>query len=251
MERKFIATSVGTVKSKVHHALKLQAHTVAQAVRSSRKIAKDKDSKKRAEEIVTEIDLSDIDALEEALEGELKDVYEDSGLEALLTVGVGKDEAIVDVVNERAVIAAREQAAELVSNIDDSTRNMLRDLIANGLEENIGLDEIADSIEDATAFSEDRADLIARTEISHANSSGALEGYKSARDEAGVKLFKEWLLGPNPCEICEANNDQGPIDLDDDFDSGDDAPPAHPNCECAISPVVEEDETGGDDEEGD
>ena len=38
----------------------------------------------------------------------------------------------------------------------------------------------------------------------------------------------------------EENAAAGPIDLDDEFPSGDDAPTAHPNCECALMPVVYE-----------
>ena len=97
----------------------------------------------------------------------------------------------------------------------------------------------ADAIREAGAFSADRAELIAGTEIARANSVGALEGYKAVR-ESGVAVKKEWLLGENPCEICQANAEEGPIDLDDEFSSGDPAPPAHPNCECAVSPVVGE-----------
>jgi hypothetical protein len=209
----------------------------------SHKFAKveDASAKHRASLIVETISLDQLqDFIDNDATEELEDTFIDGSVDALVTVGVSNDDAITDVVNRRAVDAANEQAATLVTNIDASTRNMLRSAIADGLEENIGLDAIADGLVDDFAFSEDRADLIARTEISNANSQGALTGYKTARDEAGVKLFKEWLLGPNPCEICVANNDQGPIDLDDDFDSGDDAPPAHPNCECALSPVVEE-----------
>jgi hypothetical protein len=76
--------------------------------------------------------------------------------------------------------------------------------------------------------------------VSRANSQAAVEGYRVARDEVGVKVRKEWILGPNPCVICEENADEGDIDLDDVFPSGDDSPPAHPNCECAVIPVVED-----------
>lgn len=169
----------------------------------------------------------------------LEDIATDAALEALVSVGLDDNEQIVDVVNERAVAAAQEQAAELVTNIDETTRDMLRDQIAQGLEENIGLDEIAAGIADSFGFSEERADLIARTEITDANSQGALTSYREAQAQ-GIAVKKEWLLGPNPCEICQENADEGPIDLDDDFPSGDDAPSAHPNCECALSPVVEE-----------
>lgn len=36
------------------------------------------------------------------------------------------------------------------------------------------------------------------------------------------------------CELCEDCADQGWIDDDDVFDSGQDSPPHHPNCLCEI-----------------
>lgn len=160
------------------------------------------------------------------------------------------------MVNERAVAMARDIGAEMVGmrwnaddelvparreawRIDDSTRTMIRDVIAQGLEDNVGNSEIANLIQTATAFSEERAALIAHTEIARINSMASLQSYKGARDDLGLEVKKEWLLGENPCEICQANNDQGAIDLDDEFESGDAAPPAHPNCECAVSPVLD------------
>jgi hypothetical protein len=63
-------------------------------------------------------------------------------------------------------------------------------LISAGLQDNIGLDAIADSIGDAYSFSADRADLIARDQVARANQQGALEGMRLAQ-KAGVKLKKE------------------------------------------------------------
>lgn len=193
----------------------------------------------RAEEIAAEIDLSSIEEIADAIGDALGDLSKDTSTRALAQVGVDSESELVNQVSNRAVAAAKERAAELVTGIDENTRSMLADIIADGLAENIGLDEIAANIEEAGAFSEDRADLIARTEVSRANSDAALDAYTAARDEAGVNVQKEWLLGANPCPICEENNEAGAIDLDDEFPSGDDAPPAHPNCECALSPVVD------------
>jgi hypothetical protein len=39
----------------------------------------------------------------------------------------------------------------------------------------------------------------------------------------------------NPCEVCLANVDDGWIDIDDTFSSGDDAPTAHPGCMCDLN----------------
>lgn len=71
-----------------------------------------------------------------------------------------------------------------------------------------------------------------------AHSQGALIGYEQAAAN-GVKVMKGWSTsGDNPCQDCQDNEDEGSIPLGQDFQSGDDAPPAHPNCRCVIVPVV-------------
>lgn len=220
-----------------------------------------------ARELAAEVDLSAIEEIVPDVGDELATVASDAGRLALAQIGPNEASGLVDQVNERAVAAARDMAAELVGmryngdgdlvpavrpeyRIDDTTRDAIREIIADGLEENIGTDEIADNILESTAFSQDRADLIANTEVRRANSAGAVEGYQAAAD-AGVSVQKEWLPDVDPCPICQDNADEGPIDLDDEFSSGDDYPPAHPNCECAVSPVVvdESDSSSTDDEE--
>jgi len=52
--------------------------------------------------------------------------------------------------------------------IDEATRDELQDIISQGLSDNIGSDAIAQAVEDAGAFSEERAGLIADTEIASA-----------------------------------------------------------------------------------
>lgn len=191
----------------------------------------------------------DLDAFDELEEGAFTDaltqMIEDAEMELLGEVGLDDDQEIVDQVFDDAVQAAKEQAAELVTNIDESTRQMLRDVIANGLQDNIGLDAIIDNIAQSPIFSEDRAELIARTEIRNANERGVLKGLFRARD-AGNEMLKEWMLGPNPCEICIENADAGPIPLDDVFPSGDSEPTAHPRCECSITGAMAEPQSESD-----
>lgn len=219
---------------------------------------------KTPDDIAEEADLSAFEDIIADLADAMGDSAENVSTEVLARIGVNKGDELVDVVNERAVAKARDIAAEMVGKrwnkdgelveakreawrIDDTTRDMIRDIISSGLEDNDGNAAIADAIEAATGFSEERAQLIAHTEIARINSMASTESYKGARDDLGLNIKKEWLLGENPCEICQANAEQGAIDLDDDFDSGDPAPPAHPNCECAVSPVV--DDTQPEDQE--
>lgn len=182
---------------------------------------------------------------------------EDSGLYALAQIGVVESESIVNVVYDRAVKYARNRAAEMVGKkwvngelvdnpnarfaITDSTRDEVQRIIASGLDDNLGKEEITDLLENSLAFSSERAEKIANTEIGTANSQGALEGYKAASD-LGINVLKDWVADENPCEDCQANEDAGPIGLDESFPSGVDAPLAHPGCECVLSATVVEDD---------
>lgn len=57
---------------------------------------------------------------------------------------------------------------------------------------------------------------------------------KGWRLRAGV--MKSWYTGVgNVCDICTDNEDEGPIPMDQEFPSGDQAPPAHINCGCLMS----------------
>jgi hypothetical protein len=134
-----------------------------------------------------------------------------------------------------------------VSQIDDSTRDMLCDKIAAGLASGAMREDIIDDIMDSDVFSEKRAALIADHEVAMADGAGAQTG----RDEAikaGVKLKKVWVCDDDPCPICEENQDAGAIDNDDALPSGDMAELAHVNCECHTESVVENDEHEDDDD---
>ena len=191
----------------------------------------------------------------------------DAGNSSLARIGVSDRSGLVNQVDQLSLDYANDRAAEMIGKkwvngvlvdnpdadwvISDTTRDEIQTIIADALQGKIELKDLSDNIANAGAFSEDRAAMIARTEIARANGQGSLMGYKIARN-GGVKLKKEWLPDAEACPICEENGDDGAIDLDDDFSSGDDAPPAHPNCECSLSPVVEEEddnEVGIEDDE--
>lgn len=201
------------------------------------------------------LDILNFDMFED-LEGDLAtalgSVYGDSGRIAIAQMGVNDRGELVNQVNERAVSWAKEHAASLVGvsedekwSLPDSTRDMIRSTIANGMADNLSAEDIADQLEEAYAFSSERADLIAMTEIAQANSEGALDGYREAAD-IGVKVQKSWLMLEDACDVCQENADEGAIDLEEEFPSGDMTPPGHPNCRCVLVPEVDEGENEGD-----
>lgn len=211
------------------------------------------------DEILASLNLDVFAMTQEELEDALEDVMRDGGRIALSQIGIAAaDEKIVERVNQRALTWAKERAADLVNLGDDgdpllleATRSMLRATIASGIENNLSTKDIGELIEENYAFSEDRAQLIAATEITSANSMGALASYEEAAAE-GVSVKKSWLILEDACDICQENADAGAIDLDEEFPSGDMAPGAHPNCRCVLVPEVEDESgnvTQGDGEE--
>lgn len=213
-------------------------------------------------DFVTVVDLSDLDNITEEVVSPLDETSKSATMASLAQMGVKDRGELVDQVNERSEEYAYSRAAELVGkrwdadtdsyidnpdadwSIDETTRDMLRATIYGSMQDGKAVDGIQRDIEEGFGFSRDRARMIARTEVSFAHNSGASEGYKTAASETGLHIMKEWLLGEDPCDECVDNADEGPIELDDEFPSGDDAPPAHPNCECAVSPVVADDDSG-------
>ena len=146
---------------------------------------------------------------------------------------IGLDDAdITKLSNENAVAWSNQHAAELVSKVAGTTRDTLRSLVTQNESSGGSVATLADTIQESTAFSSARADLIAHTETRTADNQGALAGMKAAK-QSGVQVEKRWYArGNNVCIVCDSNEGDGWIEVDDDFNSGDDAAPAHPRCEC-------------------
>lgn len=144
-------------------------------------------------------------------------------------------------INARAVEWAGEHAGELVSGVNATTRAAVQDAIETGLGAGDSYIDLAARISALGAFSDDRATLIADTETANANSMGALQGLFQAQ-QRGVAVKKGWLTAgglERICGPCRSNGAAGAVELDAPFPSGDMAPTAHPNCRCALIPMVQ------------
>lgn len=51
-------------------------------------------------------------------------------------------------------------------------------------------------------------------------------------------VMKGWYTASDPCDICQDNEDEGKIPMDQEFPSGDLFPPAHLNCLCLMSLIL-------------
>jgi hypothetical protein len=177
---------------------------------------------------------------QDALRAALEDLAQHASAEAVKhvrdAVGAGNEEAVATLTQagRDAVAWATERSGNLITQVSETTRNLVNELTANAIESGLTNAELAARLDGAFLFGADRAAMIARTETQFAANHGALVGYAAS----GVVEQKAWV-GEDPCEDCEENIAEGAIGMDDEFPSGDDAPPAHPNCKCSIVPVVD------------
>jgi SPP1 gp7 family putative phage head morphogenesis protein len=244
----------------------------ALAKATTSKAEEDEEEKRKAQlaAYLEAIDAGEIswDDLPVQVEAVLKPMAEAGAQDALkqLEITSGID---FDVVNEAAVAWAKDRSAELVGmkyvdgelvpnpraewSIEETTRDTIRDLVAQATEEGWSMDDLASRIASDAAFSDERAMTIARTESATADVQGNMTAYREARDQIGVVVMKEWITAGDDLvsEDCAGNGEQGPIDLDDEFQSGASAPPEHPNCRCDVLPVrFPTDEEAGSGDEG-
>jgi hypothetical protein len=195
-------------------------------------------------------------AVVDALTPDMVEAFKVAGVRAFQSVGMQEDmEAALSQLDEAALNWATERGAELVGrqlsddgtelienpdakwSITETTRDALRSKISEAVESGWGAQDLAREIEDSFAFSEGRASMIARTELAFAHTSGNVEGWR----ESGVVVGKQAIMADTHPEIdvCDDNAEAGPIPLEENFPSGDYAPPFHPNCLCDLVPVLE------------
>jgi hypothetical protein len=168
--------------------------------------------------------------------------------------------------------AARAAAASTVTRMSEQMQQQLAEKIATGLEQQVGQLDVARSIKEGLGLDSgreatlekyrqslieqgitgdklqkaidarkaeliaERAGVIAQTEMGRALEEG---GFVNAKNQG--KTHKEWITaGENfVCEICEGNQAQGPIPINDTFQSGHQTPPAHPRCYCTLGYVAD------------
>lgn len=181
-----------------------------------------------------------------------------------------------DVLNVRAVSAATEFCAKLVTSVTDQTKKAIALKISHGVEQGLSMPDVAKTLRTTIGLNEkqaqasvnyeqwlqenrtdlsdadisnkienyegsllrDRTVTIARTETARAQNMGYVEGLQSL----GVEEV-EFSAYAGCCDICQENDGQKyPVD------EASDLVPQHPNCRCAMLPVIVEDAVYGEQE---
>lgn len=130
--------------------------------------------------------------------------------------------------------------SKLTGNLAATTTERLQNALATAWDEGGSYGQMVAAIQDTFEdFSDTRAGLIAQTEVNDA--------YSDARQSTAEALGydeKRWDPDGNACPECQANADQDWIDIGETFESGDDAPTAHPGCDCGCDYRKSSDEEG-------
>ncbi len=140
--------------------------------------------------------------------------------------------------NARAARMARDYAGKLIKEIDGTTEDAVRNVIA-AFVETPGM-TIGDVIAQLP-FDEGRSRMIAVTEITRAYADGELEaGIELQKKYPDVAVIKTWFTNNDEivCAICEPL-DGKEVPFDEGWTVGGESdpeglpsPPAHPNCRC-------------------
>ena len=126
-----------------------------------------------------------------------------------------------------------DDAGVRITSIASNRLDEVAAVLADGLEAGKTPQEIATALR-GVLQDPNWALLTAWTETNRAQSAAALDSYRLA-DVDG----KEWFTAADQrvCVLCEANAAEGAIGLDSAFASGDEHPPGHPRCQCAVIPA--------------
>lgn len=238
--------------------LKAQAPVIAAQLVKAVGLGKaDDDSKKKADKAVDDLNL-DWSSLPPELTDVLTGIAVAGGSDALEQLGLFSDET-KSLMTQNASEWASQRAAEMVGmkyvddelvpnpdaqwQITEGTREMLRSLTQQAIDGGWSNDEFSDAIQDSAAFSESRAEMIARTESAFADVQGNIEGWRAS----GVVEQKQFLAAPDCCDECQ-DIDGEIVGLDDAFSDGSDGPPLHPRCRCNVLPVLSDESTSSADD---
>lgn len=163
--------------------------------------------------------------------------------------GVSDAPAFFDVRDVEASRFLESYKVRLANSISETLNRRITTALKEGLEGGETITELRNRIQDIMPETvRGGAERVARTESARAYGEGKVAGW----ERGGIER-KEWLLSANPCELCLAIWNKGPIPVSAPFfalgetlagttnDYMDvNAPPSHPGCRCAATPVLED-----------
>lgn len=163
--------------------------------------------------------------------------------------GHGAAVPVADGLTEWASEYLTRYQDRLTSSVLGTLSERVTRSLAEGVTAGDGISEMRGRVQEAMAsISASSAESIARTETGRAFGEARLDAWRAS----GLKCEKQWDPSVNPCELCQALADLGPIPLDQPFMALGEtvagyvndympvmAGSAHPNDRCQIVAVFE------------
>ena len=159
-------------------------------------------------------------------------------LELTAETGITFDAA---VISEEALGWARQYNYELVTGLTDTTRKLVQQSVSTFVETPGMTRGDLESLL-APAFGENRASMIAVTEVTRAYSQATTQHQQMLKDEYGLEMRKVWQTRRDDltCLICGPLHGMPEDDWPANLKGG---PPAHVNCRCGDSLTSDDAET--------
>lgn len=179
------------------------------------------------------------------ISGDVTDALKASMLKAGLSpLGTINTSPSFTLANPKAVEYINNYGANLVANVNQTTKDQLRTIISHATEEGWSYSKTSKEIRSKfDMFSErkpqehirNRAELIAITETGNAYEKAAMIQAESLQ-MAGLPMEKSWntVRDERVSDGCQENEDAGWIPLDQPFPSGDMQPLRFPGCRCNL-----------------
>ena len=143
-----------------------------------------------------------------------------------LLAGTGTYERIEALLEQAYVLGRRETLVQ---------QETVKRSIWGGIAERIAgiVQGVSQQQDEPSMDNGDYADMVAATETQNAVQRGVLDIY----NEYGLPVV--WIAENGACPTCQTNAESGVQAAGNTFPSGDDAPPAHPNCRCQLASADE------------
>lgn len=146
-----------------------------------------------------------------------------------------------DVLQPGLLDYTQREAAWLITQVTDTTKQAVRDALAAGLEAGEGIDGLVKRIRESdAAFGKSRAELIARTETTRVTNGAQQESLAAWAEAEGARVTKTWLATMDSRTRDEHAALSGTtVEIDATFPNGLKAP-GEPNCRCTLLYSVED-----------
>lgn len=123
-------------------------------------------------------------------------------------------------------------------SIDLVTQNAIKEATVDAITSGKTYNELAAEIQEmgeTGVFSARRAVTIATDQLAKAYGAGSNMIINDFVDRTGLRVVKTWEPVGGACPICVANAQDGEIEFEQSFNSGDQHEPAHVNCRCVVA----------------